>query len=297
MAPPSTMRPWRLLIIWAFVPTLVTSVFVGERDSSDEDVVGPAVDNHLRLMIDASQEAVEDHGRRDERRTPLHSAAALLESTGGVTGNSSKPFFTVSSARHLFAVIVVALGFIICSLWLTAPPAKQPASLRTKEQAKALQHAEVQSNQDDIWPATLTVTSEYGHGGTYHLVPGLRPNGLPLWKRESGQDWLFCGVSGQWFIGDEFEEQQNFRCDTGNIASYEVHAGRMPDEIGPGGWLYFNGEDWLEKRDLNITSEQFTSKDQQATSCKQNTAAVKIQSSYRGISSRRRCGIQAKQTP
>jgi hypothetical protein len=139
-------------------------------------------------------------------------------------------------------------------------------------------------------PPALFVTSARGYEGTYFLVPDEKGNGLPLWKREGTQDWIFNGMGGQWFIGDVDEKMVHFRCNTGNIASYEECAGRMPDEIGRDGWLFFDGEKWLEAPDLNITSELFTVKDQEdALMHRRNheAAATKIQACYRRSSVRR----------
>lgn len=146
------------------------------------------------------------------------------------------------------------------------------------------------NRQDDLeWPKTLIVISKSGYAGNYNIVPGLEPNGLPLWKSERGNDWVFCGTGGQWFIGDIDEYKQNFVCDTGNIASFEENAGRMPDEIGAGGWLFFNGTEWMSDPGINIISEFFTAEDQEATieANKQHDAATRIQRRHRGNTARR----------
>jgi len=151
--------------------------------------------------------------------------------------------------------------------------------------------AEIKDDADrDMCPPALFVSSARGYEGTYFLVSDEKANGLPHWKREGTQDWIFNGMGGQWFIGDVDEKMVHFRCNTGNIASYEEYAGRMPDEIGRGGWLFFDGTDWVEAPDINITSELFTVKDQEdALMHRRNheAAATKIQSCYRGSSVRR----------
>jgi len=145
-------------------------------------------------------------------------------------------------------------------------------------------------NDELMWPLTLHVMSHRGYAGNYHMVHGKEPNGLPLWKSERTNDWVFCGVGGQWFIGDLDEYNQGFVCDTGNIASFEENAGRMPDEIGAGGWLFFDGSEWICEPAINIISEFFDEADQQATIQKnmRHQAATRIQSLYRGNSIRGR---------
>eukprot|EP00929_Paragymnodinium_shiwhaense_P015602 TRINITY_DN123709_c0_g1_i1.p1 TRINITY_DN123709_c0_g1~~TRINITY_DN123709_c0_g1_i1.p1 ORF type:complete len:488 (+),score=76.54 TRINITY_DN123709_c0_g1_i1:63-1526(+) len=146
------------------------------------------------------------------------------------------------------------------------------------------------SQEVPLWPSTLFVHNAFGYEGTYRIVDGEQTNGLPLWKKENGNDWIFCGLGGQWFVGDEDEYRVGFQCNTGNIASFEENAGRMPDEIGPGGWLFFNGSEWVDAPDINITSELFGIADQQATALSRQqheVAATKIQARFRGNQDRR----------
>eukprot|EP00929_Paragymnodinium_shiwhaense_P034869 TRINITY_DN18920_c0_g1_i1.p1 TRINITY_DN18920_c0_g1~~TRINITY_DN18920_c0_g1_i1.p1 ORF type:complete len:551 (-),score=183.57 TRINITY_DN18920_c0_g1_i1:90-1742(-) len=119
--------------------------------------------------------------------------------------------------------------------------------------------------QEALWPDKLYVTSDWGYAGTYKVVQGRMANDMPVWKRDGSEDWMFCGPGGQWFIGDGDEEQANFEVDTGNIASVQENGGRMPDEIGFGGWIFFDAEkgNWTPAQGFNITSEHFTLQDQE----------------------------------
>merc|ERR1719424_346523 len=48
--------------------------------------------------------------------------------------------------------------------------------------------------------------------GHYNLVAGKRPNGMPHWKQQDGSHFIFSGIGGRWFVGDEEEEQAEFDC-------------------------------------------------------------------------------------
>eukprot|EP00927_Polykrikos_kofoidii_P058165 TRINITY_DN52534_c0_g1_i1.p1 TRINITY_DN52534_c0_g1~~TRINITY_DN52534_c0_g1_i1.p1 ORF type:complete len:190 (+),score=35.76 TRINITY_DN52534_c0_g1_i1:64-633(+) len=143
----------------------------------------------------------------------------------------------------------------------------------------------------EMWPHTVFVTCPRAHfAGTYHIVPGVTPNSLPLWKKEDSDDWLFNGTSGQWFIGDEEERAEGFISNTGNIASFEVAAGRMPDEIGPGGWLFLEDSNWSDDVEINVTSECVTLESQLqqiALAKREMAAATRIQACHRGNNGRR----------
>lgn len=89
----------------------------------------------------------------------------------------------------------------------------------------------------------LTVTCQRGHGGTYTLVKGEMPNGMPLWKNDSGDDYFFSGQDGKWYIGDEDEKLAHFQCSSGNISSKDSHKGTMPHEMPAGAWCFYSG-DW-----------------------------------------------------
>eukprot|EP00927_Polykrikos_kofoidii_P049959 TRINITY_DN43930_c0_g1_i1.p1 TRINITY_DN43930_c0_g1~~TRINITY_DN43930_c0_g1_i1.p1 ORF type:complete len:499 (+),score=83.25 TRINITY_DN43930_c0_g1_i1:83-1579(+) len=114
-------------------------------------------------------------------------------------------------------------------------------------------------------PEVLHVMNCKGHDGKYRIVPGEMPNGQPLWKKVgAAQEWIYCGEGGQWFIADEDEKKCGWACDTGHAASVERHFNmgedgvgrvRMPDQIGTGGWLVYDGDHWVTSLDMNITSE------------------------------------------
>eukprot|EP00929_Paragymnodinium_shiwhaense_P063233 TRINITY_DN31603_c0_g1_i1.p1 TRINITY_DN31603_c0_g1~~TRINITY_DN31603_c0_g1_i1.p1 ORF type:complete len:1055 (+),score=232.77 TRINITY_DN31603_c0_g1_i1:155-3319(+) len=107
-------------------------------------------------------------------------------------------------------------------------------------------------------PDTLYVEAPWtsaGLSGNYALVPGVSPNGFPLWKQAAGDHYLFSGLTGRWFIGDLSERDINFEADTGLVASLHLHAGRMPDEIPRGSFMRLDGEDWKMDQSISIMSD------------------------------------------
>jgi hypothetical protein len=88
--------------------------------------------------------------------------------------------------------------------------------------------------------------------GFYRVVPDKMPNGLPLWKQEDGDHFVFSGTGGRWFVGDDEEERLGFRCNAGVIVSRNENNGRMPHEIGIGAWQLFDGDNWVDDRSIQV---------------------------------------------
>eukprot|EP00928_Gymnodinium_smaydae_P018529 TRINITY_DN17052_c0_g1_i2.p1 TRINITY_DN17052_c0_g1~~TRINITY_DN17052_c0_g1_i2.p1 ORF type:complete len:598 (+),score=138.31 TRINITY_DN17052_c0_g1_i2:102-1796(+) len=89
-------------------------------------------------------------------------------------------------------------------------------------------------------PSALQAIGTGASDGVFRLVEGEEANGQPLWKHEGRSDYLFCGQSGQWFIGDEDERTSGFDSDTGILASRAAHGGKAwPHEVAEGGWLQY----------------------------------------------------------
>eukprot|EP00929_Paragymnodinium_shiwhaense_P108519 TRINITY_DN74832_c0_g1_i1.p1 TRINITY_DN74832_c0_g1~~TRINITY_DN74832_c0_g1_i1.p1 ORF type:complete len:575 (-),score=162.55 TRINITY_DN74832_c0_g1_i1:143-1867(-) len=102
-------------------------------------------------------------------------------------------------------------------------------------------------------PEVFVVASDDGYSGKYTLVEDLRANEMPVWQREGSFDWIFCGNDGRWLFGGEEAKERYFDVDEGNLKSRSKANGRLPDEMAPaGGWLLFDGEEWLEAPTVNI---------------------------------------------
>eukprot|EP00929_Paragymnodinium_shiwhaense_P087457 TRINITY_DN47631_c0_g1_i1.p1 TRINITY_DN47631_c0_g1~~TRINITY_DN47631_c0_g1_i1.p1 ORF type:complete len:387 (-),score=96.84 TRINITY_DN47631_c0_g1_i1:61-1221(-) len=279
------MRHLRLVLLLQLLGT-VAAVRLGDDDAElqhhvassskarEEERQAGDRQEHSNASLATRFAALE--GRRVMQTFEHYAAAAPTNASSLLEAQSAQQSDGKTASGMIFlGILVVAVVAILCC---------RDGVMLTPNNVEASPPPDQYVFEDDglDWPKTLIVTSAHGHAGCYHLVPGRRPNGLPLWKHETSNDWIFCSNSGQWLIGDESEEALNFECDTGNIASYEVHAGRMPDEIGPGGWLFFDGTGWKSVPDINVTSEYFTLADQEATQDKQNLSAMKIQSNFRG---------------
>jgi hypothetical protein len=100
-------------------------------------------------------------------------------------------------------------------------------------------------------PGQLEVRTTGEAAGKYMLVPNQQANGYPLWQRTDSKMWIYSGLAGQWFVGGEQEQADNFVCDRGVVSSVAPHEGRMPDKLGSGQWMAFDGEQW--KVDMQIT--------------------------------------------
>lgn len=78
-----------------------------------------------------------------------------------------------------------------------------------------------------------------GIAGEYHLVPGVCPNGQPVWKHKQAELWLYFGTNHRWFVGGPDAKEWKFKCEAGFIYSDPVHAGSTPDQAS--GWARFQG--------------------------------------------------------
>jgi len=88
--------------------------------------------------------------------------------------------------------------------------------------------------------------------GEYLLVPGERPNGMPLWKLRGAEMWLYCGTNQRWYVGGRDAKDWRFHCQAGFIYSECVANGIMPDQM-TGGWARFQGGVFVA--DSSITVE------------------------------------------
>eukprot|EP00927_Polykrikos_kofoidii_P052132 TRINITY_DN45918_c0_g1_i1.p1 TRINITY_DN45918_c0_g1~~TRINITY_DN45918_c0_g1_i1.p1 ORF type:complete len:283 (+),score=50.08 TRINITY_DN45918_c0_g1_i1:43-891(+) len=109
----------------------------------------------------------------------------------------------------------------------------------------------------------VTCPASQRSAGSYELVDGETANGFPLWKLRAAafggcwmppdQRWLFSGVCGRWLIGDGAEYEQGFARDTGMIATMSTHNGAMPNDLGFGDWQMFDGREWRQELEINVT--------------------------------------------
>eukprot|EP00927_Polykrikos_kofoidii_P072256 TRINITY_DN68396_c0_g1_i1.p1 TRINITY_DN68396_c0_g1~~TRINITY_DN68396_c0_g1_i1.p1 ORF type:complete len:221 (+),score=14.55 TRINITY_DN68396_c0_g1_i1:116-778(+) len=174
----------------------------------------------------------------------------------------------------------------------TSGPANDKPKESVNESDPMVVNGVAEDDPSLLWPHTLHVTCPrcIRFAGTYRLNEVVTVNDMPLWEKEGDQLWVFHGIGGQWLIGDEHEYKADFKCDTGNIASYEPAEGRLPDEIGPGGWLHYIDDEWFPDPEINITSDLYTSEDQAEhfeRARRETSAAMKIQSRYRGLKVRK----------
>jgi len=89
--------------------------------------------------------------------------------------------------------------------------------------------------------------------GDYHLVSGLCPAGLPLWKKRDGYRWLYSGADGRWYVGGKFSWASRFHCAAGYIFSVKPHEGALPHEIGRTAWAWGDGGSWYEDASIEVS--------------------------------------------
>lgn len=94
-----------------------------------------------------------------------------------------------------------------------------------------------------VTPPALVVSCHAATGippisGEYLLVPGERPNGMPLWKLRGGEMWLYFGTNRRWYVGGRDAKDWKFQCQAGFIYSEPEANGASPDRVA-GGWARF----------------------------------------------------------
>lgn len=144
----------------------------------------------------------------------------------------------------------------------TSQPSRSVAKLRQKiAQAEAEAAAEKMTQEasgdikdvtlkpKDEFPAVLCVDIEAGEGGEfmeieaatdgeYHRIAEVGPDGLPIWKKEGGDTWLFSGVHGShagfWCVGDDTFKNAQFcheREGSAYVSSCAPHEGLPPQKF------------------------------------------------------------------
>lgn len=88
--------------------------------------------------------------------------------------------------------------------------------------------------------------------GEYDLVQGSMANGQPLWKKRSGERWLYFNTNGCWIVGGVTEWQLNFQCTNGYILNNRPNPGVTPDLLGPG-WILYDGTQWRQDDEVTVT--------------------------------------------
>lgn len=71
--------------------------------------------------------------------------------------------------------------------------------------------------------------------GTYSIVDGMQPGGMPVWKNVKGDRYLYCGTDSQWYVGDTDEFSRKFDCCEGYIRHSCAQHGEWPHK-GQGSW-------------------------------------------------------------
>lgn len=110
-------------------------------------------------------------------------------------------------------------------------------------------------------PHALRLTSPNGQSqyeGTYFLVAGSMPNGLPLWRKRGevpGQSdkWLYSSVHGTWNFGGDKARNEHFNCHSARIFCLQRHGGVMPHQVAS--WWRADAKDFVEDARVSVTEE------------------------------------------
>jgi len=86
--------------------------------------------------------------------------------------------------------------------------------------------------------------------GKYELLPE-KANGMPLWKHEAEERWLYKGTDQNWYIGDEEEQEANFNAFQGYIRHAIADRGMHLPHMLHGPWQ--RGEDWDEDPRITVS--------------------------------------------
>eukprot|EP00929_Paragymnodinium_shiwhaense_P033029 TRINITY_DN18217_c0_g1_i1.p1 TRINITY_DN18217_c0_g1~~TRINITY_DN18217_c0_g1_i1.p1 ORF type:complete len:1187 (+),score=284.50 TRINITY_DN18217_c0_g1_i1:178-3738(+) len=104
-------------------------------------------------------------------------------------------------------------------------------------------------------PRRLRVISARCCGGSYELVPGLTPNGMPAWKMDNADYWVYSGSSSHWFVdGPLSRSEVAAERNRGRLRSKQTHRGSMPDALSLGCWLFYDGEAWYDDPEVGVIS-------------------------------------------
>jgi len=87
--------------------------------------------------------------------------------------------------------------------------------------------------------------------GLYVPVQGTTANGMPVWVREQGDHWIFCGKDNRWYIGGKAARENHFSLASGFICHAAHNRERLPNEIG-GSWMWGDTRAWHEDPSIRV---------------------------------------------
>lgn len=87
--------------------------------------------------------------------------------------------------------------------------------------------------------------------GLYVPVQGTTANGMPVWERQQGDRWIFCGKDDRWYIGGKSASGNHFSVASGFICHAAHNRGRLPHDMG-GSWLWGDTCAWHEDPSISV---------------------------------------------
>lgn len=88
--------------------------------------------------------------------------------------------------------------------------------------------------------------------GVYERLPTVA-NSQPVWQKVNGSFYLYSGLSGFWYVGDEAVAKADFRTNRGYFHSGKRHDGLMPDRV-QSTWRSWNGTSWIRNPNISLTA-------------------------------------------
>ncbi|CAK0900939.1 unnamed protein product, partial [Prorocentrum cordatum] len=87
--------------------------------------------------------------------------------------------------------------------------------------------------------------------GVYILEKDKLANGLPVWRCEGQDWWLYNSPASFWGIGGKAVVAENFNCNMGRVVSMKREKGLMPWDVEA--WHWSNGETWKEDEGIRVS--------------------------------------------
>lgn len=129
-------------------------------------------------------------------------------------------------------------------LWQVVPPVVEPGPTVG---------ARMQINEPEVFYVVCAAEKDWA--GVYKKMPNTRANGCAVWKSKLTTCFLFSSPSGKWLIGDEDEQELDFICETGNIASNKKHLGRLPHIMDQATWMIYLDGTWSADAMIKVQLE------------------------------------------
>lgn len=190
----------------------------------------------------------------DSTATPQGSSLASSSSSCASSSSGISAASADGSSQTSLSSTCGASGPLDCTIMMSDEPLT-----RLPPRSPCCAPGRRQREEDPRAPWLLSIVSPNGQShceGTYELLRGRRANGKPVWRQQSGGNWLYACPAGRWCVGGEDVERADFSQNLGWITqsrSQSLSDMEMPD-VSRTQWMRWDGTDFKVDAEIRVSS-------------------------------------------